>query len=257
MTTQELINSGDLELFVAGKLPEDRMREISARVKSEPEIREEVERIEDTVVKLAENISPTDSSYLYTLVAKKIIPVEHQHPRSYSKYLAWAACLIFFFGMGYFYMENNRISDRIDQVATENEQLLKQYDSLETSKEQLAEFSRFLTDKNTVTYRLPGQNDLTSGEVKVFKNTETGRMYVDISQLPEPPENMVYQMWSLKFKPLTPVSLGVMDKSPEMTADRIYAFEDAYASEGYGITLEKAGGSKKPTLERLYALGKI
>lgn len=257
MTKQELIDSGDLELYVAGKLPEERMREISSKVKSDPVLLKEVEQIEQTIIRLAKDISPVDTSYLYTLIAKKIIQVEHKHPRSWSKYLAWAACLVFFFGMGYFYMENNRLHDRMEGVERSNDQLTNRVDSLETSKQQLAEFSRFLTDKNTEIYSLAGQENLATGEVKVFKNTETGRMYVDVSQLPEPPEDMVYQLWSLTFDPLTPASLGIMDKSPNMTAERIYAFEDTFESQGYGITLEKAGGSKRPTLERLYALGKI
>ena len=71
MTKQELINSGDLELYVAGKLPEDRMREISSQVKSDPDLMKEVEQIEQTIIRLARDISPIDTSYLYTLIAKK------------------------------------------------------------------------------------------------------------------------------------------------------------------------------------------
>jgi hypothetical protein len=37
-------------------------------------------------------------------------------------------------------------------------------------------------------------------------------VYVDAAGLPEPPKGMVYQVWALKLNPLTPTSIGLLDK---------------------------------------------
>lgn len=64
---------------------------------------------------------------------------------------------------------------------------------------------------------------------------------------------MIYQVWSLKLEPLTPTSLGLLEN---YGADKtLFVLENTNASEGFGITLEPAGGSPTPTLEKLYVLG--
>jgi hypothetical protein len=46
----------------------------------------------------------------------------------------------------------------------------------------------------------------------VYWNKETQVVYVDAAGLPEPPKGMVYQVWALKLNPLTPTSIGLLDK---------------------------------------------
>jgi hypothetical protein len=46
----------------------------------------------------------------------------------------------------------------------------------------------------------------------MYWNKETQVVYVDAVGLPEPPKNGVYQVWALKLNPLTPTSIGLLDK---------------------------------------------
>jgi anti-sigma-K factor RskA len=67
---------------------------------------------------------------------------------------------------------------------------------------------------------------------------------------------MVYQVWALKLNPLTPTSIGLLDKFDENN-QRIFAVNSTGEAEAFAITLEPAGGSLNPTMEQLYTLGKV
>ena len=95
---------------------------------------------------------------------------------------------------------------------------------------------------------------LLPSEKHIIKEKHT--VYIDAAGLPEPPKGMVYQVWSLKLNPLTPTSIGLLDRFKEQDS-RIFAVNDAVDAEAFGITLEPAGGSETPTMTQLYTLGKV
>jgi hypothetical protein len=67
------------------------------------------------------------------------------------------------------------------------------------------------------------------------------------------PKGMVYQVWALKLNPLTPTSIGLLDKFDDNN-QRIFAVNNTGDAEAFAITLEPAGGSLNPTMEQLYTL---
>lgn len=82
-------------------------------------------------------------------------------------------------------------------------------------------------------------------------------VYVDASGLPEPPEGKGYQIWSLKLQPqLTPTSIGLLADF-KGDKDKVFTVKKTGDTEAFGITLEPADGSKSPTMEQLYTLGKV
>jgi anti-sigma-K factor RskA len=91
----------------------------------------------------------------------------------------------------------------------------------------------------------------------VYWNKETQVVYVDATGLPEPPDGMVYQVWSLQLSPtLTPTSIGLLENF-DKDDTKMFSVNGTSNAEAFGITLEPAGGSKTPTMEQLYALGKV
>lgn len=65
---------------------------------------------------------------------------------------------------------------------------------------------------------------------------------------------MVYQVWALKLNPLTPTSIGFLEKF-DVNDQKIFSVNTADEVEAFGITLEPAGLT--PTMEQLYTLGKV
>ena len=109
--------------------------------------------------------------------------------------------------------------------------------------------------KNTIV-TLGGQKVAPAASAKIYWNKETATFYVDASGLPQPPEGKVYQIWSLQLSPtLTPTSIGLLENFKGNT-EKIFAVSGTKDAQAFGITLEPIGGSKSPTMDQLYTLGK-
>lgn len=123
--------------------------------------------------------------------------------------------------------------------------------------ENLEDLLKQMTNSSTQKLNLPG-NELNApnSAVTAFYTEDEQELILDISQLPEAPEGMVYQAWSLTLEPLTPNSIGVLASSNAIE-NKLFRLRHIPKSEGFGITLEPEGGSQQPNLKQLYALGTI
>jgi len=264
MSNQELIASGDLELYVAGVLPEKKAVEISKLVEQDENIRKEVEAIEAILLKLSKE-STKQGEQDFTALLKHI--VTHKEDKSIQgletkdkpkviqllPYIGWAAavlCLVFF---GLEFQETQSLKNTLEQEITEKNSLEDQLRTKEYNLAYKENLLEIITSENTRTVQLAGQDISPESAVKAYWNSNDNKVVIDAATLPEAPEGMVYQLWSLKLNPLTPTSLGLLDDYT--SGNNLFVFDNAELSEGFGITLEPAGGSKTPTLERLYVLG--
>jgi anti-sigma-K factor RskA len=112
-----------------------------------------------------------------------------------------------------------------------------------------------LRDKSSAVIELEGQAVAPQAYATVYLNKNKNEVYVDVSGLPKAPEGKVYQVWALKLDPLTPTSIGILSDATNTTG--VYKVDNFEGVQAFGITLEPAGGSKAPTLEQLYTLGKV
>lgn len=266
MTNEELISSGELELYVAGLLTEERNKEIALIIENNVDIKKEVENIENVVMHLANESTLTDK-YEFTDVLKKIItdrvsddakvkqltPTDEKSSRPFLKFAGWAAAAVFLALFAFQFQNNTQLEDNLNISIEENktikDSLKKQSFELNYKENMLAT----ITSEDTKIIDLAGQQISPSSSVRVFWDTAQNKVVIDAKTLPQAPADMVYQVWSLKLEPLTPTSLGLLeDYSAEKT---LFVLENTNASEGFGITLEPAGGSPTPTLEKLFVLG--
>ena len=113
-----------------------------------------------------------------------------------------------------------------------------------------------LRDKDIILTPLGGQEVSPTSYAKAYWNQKEDKVYIDAQGLPEPPDGMVYQVWSLKLDPLTPTSMGLLEDFTE-DENKIFTLDNPNQTEAFGITLEPAGGSESPNLEQLYTLGAV
>ncbi|MFD0932446.1 anti-sigma factor domain-containing protein [Psychroflexus salinarum] len=263
MTTKEYIESGVLELYVYGTLAGKEQAQVAKDVAKDPELQAEVKAIEDSLLKL----SKATSTGVRPLVKKEIlkkISDKAALPRPKVKiitsnysYFGWAAAILLLGGILWMMKLNQDLEEQINLV---NEQLETKETQVVNSSQKVQKLEDLLlqmAQPGTRKFTLPG-NELNAPNTAVaaFYDDETNELILDISGLPEAPEGMVYQAWSLTFEPLTPNSIGLLAdvNSPN---NKIFKLQDIPRSEGFGITLEPEGGSQKPNLEQLYALGTI
>jgi len=262
MDTKQYIESGILELYVYGLLSETENSEVSQMAKEHPEIEAEIISIEKAIVNLSTSFSPFLSAdnfeKIKTQLDFKYSKVIEMKPRNNRlQYLGWAAAVILLVGVGYQYTQLNEMQNQVVDVQKEKSNLQNAIANLELkNKQTLTALTVFRDAKNRVIH-LGGQAVAPTSYAKIYWNKETEVVYVDASGLPKPPKGMVYQIWSLKLQPqLTPTSIGLLSDFSTNT-EKVFTVEKTSDAEAFGITLEPAGGSKSPTMEQLYALGKV
>jgi len=259
MDVANYIDSGILELYVAGQLSEKENVEIARLAELHPVIKSEIERIEEAIKILAENLSDIKASTFESIrprLSQAEIKGEKVKPLPWLAYTGWAAAVIVGLGLFYTYQQNQELQQVVD---IRNQELIELKDSVSSTRERLVETNGLLDklrDRDLSVISLAGQQVAPNSYAKVYWNKDKNQVYVDTKGLPEPPRGMVYQVWSLKLNPLTPVSIGVLDGYADNN-QKLFELANANESEAFGITLEPEGGSVSPNLDQLYALGTV
>lgn len=262
MDVQEYIASGILELYVAGVLSEKENLEIHRYAKEYPEIEAEIVAIEAAILEISQKASTVTPVGFETLRPQlgaggtpKVVPLTKES-RPWTQYLGWAASILLAIGLFWFYNQNKELKSQLELVESQNQQLEQQIAESNSSLEKSQELLNTLRDQNILVIPLGGQQVSPDSHAKAYWNKQEEKVFIDAKGLPEPPDGFVYQVWSLKLSPLTPTSMGLLENFTE-DENKVFALNNPNNSEAFGITLEPAGGSETPTLEKLYALGAV
>ncbi|MDN3677047.1 anti-sigma factor [Flavobacterium paronense] len=262
MSTTELLNSGDLELYVFGILNESETNQIAELSIKDKDIKKEIISIEHSVLALSSSFSPIISSDVYEkikynlgLKKRKVIKMKPKNNK--SQYIGWAASVALLVGIGFQYSKLNVTKNQIKTIEVQKSKLEESVVDLELKNKETQTILGVVRDETNTVVSLGGQAAAPTAKAKIYWNKQTQVVYVDASGLPKPPEGKVYQIWSLKLQPqLTPTSIGLLSNF-QANESKIFAVDKTSGAEAFGITLEPAGGSKSPTMEQLYTLGKV
>lgn len=261
MNEEEIIASGVLELYVCGSLSEEEIQEVEAAIHRFPNLKKEVEIIEASLITLAENVSPPISSVIWTYILDRIRSTSEsknsRNPFNWPTVSGWAAAILFLGGLLWMLNQNNSLEQKVELTTTENSELKNNLQNTAKDLTATEEVLAVLRSDKFNTVLLPGNQDVApEASAKIFYNSIASVAYIDAKGLPAPPKGKVYQVWSLKMQPLTPSSMGLLEEVNAVKPN-LYKFEAFPNAEGFGITLEPAGGSETPTLSQLYVLGTV
>ena len=107
MKNKELIESGNLELYVFGLLSEAEAIEISKIAAEDDDVKNEILSIEKSVVALSSSFAPNLSAESYSKIKRKLDldkEVIQLKPKSnVSQYIGWTAAAIFLISCGYLF----------------------------------------------------------------------------------------------------------------------------------------------------------
>ncbi|WP_026755385.1 anti-sigma factor domain-containing protein [Sediminibacter sp. Hel_I_10] len=264
MDINAYIESGILELYVAGQLSEKENKEVYDLMLKHPEILQEVLEIEAAIVKLTAAISPRANGHIFGLIKNKlklgdkevkVVSIEKSR-YDWVTYLGWAAAIIIGAGLLWNLNQNQQLETKISNINIERNYLETQLEDTKSDLVSSKELLNALRDKDIIAVPLGGQGQFENTYAKVYWNKKDNTIYLDAQGLPDAPAGKVYQLWSLKLDPLTPTSLGTIDTFNE-DENKIFSIENANESQAFGITLEPEGGSDTPTMEQLYTLGVV
>nr|WP_321223060.1 anti-sigma factor [uncultured Psychroserpens sp.] len=264
MDLQAYIDSGVLELFVAGQLTDQENKEVQELMLKHPEVLQEVLQIESAVIKLSSAMSPGNNKHLLQLIKDKLhlggkdVKVVSIEKAKYNwlTYTGWAAALIVGAGLLWTMNQNKQLEVQVSDAEIEKAYLEVQIEEAKTDLAVKQNLLNVLRDRDIISVPLGGQGDFANSYAKVYWNKSDNSIYLDAQGLPNAPEGKVWQVWSLTLNPLTPTSLGTIDNFND-DDNKIFNIANANESQAFGITLEPAGGSETPTMEQLHTLGVV
>jgi anti-sigma-K factor RskA len=264
MDINAYIDSGVLELYVAGQLSEQENQEVYKLMQQHPEILDEVLAIEAALIKLGASVSPGVSASTIQLIKNQLefnseTSKVVQLPKSRSNWLTytgWAAALIAGVGLLWTMNQNKQLEIQLSDADLENAYLETQIEDAKTNLAAKENLLNILRDRDIISVPLGGQGDFANSYAKVYWNKADNSIYLDAQGLPDAPDGKVWQVWSLTLNPLTPTSLGTIEDF-NSDENKIFTIANANESEAFGITLEPTGGSTSPTMEQLYTLGVV
>ncbi|MDY8137370.1 anti-sigma factor [Aquimarina sp. 2201CG5-10] len=262
MDIKAYIASGILELYVYGSLSDKENAEVYEVLQQYPEAVEEVERIENALQHLSASLAPNNPESLFASIENKInkdtntvIPITRKRT-NWPAYIGWAASVALLLGLFLQLNKNRELRKQIVNNQIEQQLLEGKINVAEEDLSKAKSLLSVLRNKDIIQIPLNPQEVDPKAYAAVYWDKETQTAYIDVAGLPAPPPGKVYQVWSLKLDPLTPTSMGILDKYGE-DENKIFSLSNPNDSEAFGITLEPEGGSESPTLEMLYTLGVV
>ena len=263
MEIKDIISSGLLEMYVSGITTAEERAKVEEWAKQYPEIASEIRGIELSMEEyaLANAVAPSPAvkekilASINAIGNTKVIRMKQEDSRtSYNISPVWkwvaAASIILLVGSGIMnYVYYNKYQETNTAYEQTRQDLIAQNEKVnEMNKDMNIVQSRYSEPVS-----LKGMEKAPNAAAKIFWMKNTGEVYIDPSNLPEPPAGMQYQLWG--FVDGKPVDAGMITtkKGNTYTMQKMKTFGRA---EAFAVTLETEGGNPTPKGD-IYVMGKM
>ena len=170
------------------------------------------------------------------------------------KYLAAASIILFVLSA----IVNLSLYNRYTTTKSEYAALINQRNTLQANNQvfqtKIKDYqsaSQMMADPTIAMVQLKDPSNKENNMTTVFWDSKTKEVYLQTNNLPAPDKNQQYQLWALVDG--KPVDAGILD--PQCTS--LCKMKNIPRAQAFAITLEKAGGSPVPTMDKLYVMGNI
>lgn len=263
MELKEIISSGMLESYVLGIATAEETAMVQAWMRQYPEVRAEIEVIENTLLSAAEKSAPALRPAVKDKLMKKLGRPDAKvadlnaadRPSNFYKY-GIAASFLLLIGSAavnvMLYNKLNNAEQRMADIDREKSLMAGQMEVNATSLQEAKQDLAFLTDTMVTAVHLKPMPKMPVANAMVYWNKKSKEVYLNVMELPTPPEGKQYQLWALANG--QPVDAGVFSATDTIQLQKL---KDVLSAQAFAVTLEKAGGSSTPTLSEMYMMGNI
>lgn len=246
MDPKSYIQSGILEQYVLGKLTEAEAAEVERFANEYPEIKAELEAIENALKEYAVLHGKTPPPGVLASVLKKIETQQLISKKATLSRRALSIVALLLFGLGaiiyYLYQQNVFQQQELEATALRLDQQAISCDSIAQENANLRERIDVLTRPDTRSIIMEGTDLSPNAIASVFYNSTSREAILNIVNLPTPPTDKQYQLWAIVNG--APVSAGVFDMTNDTSIQDIAFIANA---QTFAISLEKRGGNPTPT----------
>jgi anti-sigma-K factor RskA len=257
---KEYIASGILEAYVLGTLEEKERQEVEAMASKHPEVKKELDAIEDALITYATMHSMDTSSGLKEKVMSKINegggkaeydrPVinmnrmeaeEKADPRNKAIWGIAASVLLMISLMAnlYTYQRMERAEGYVHELAAKSLKKDSVIKLAVANLNQLQSDMAILKDPMYKIVELKGQPKAPDAKAMVCFCPGSKLVYFEADKMPEPPKGMQYQLWAIVDG--KPVDEGMITMGPGL-----HKMKDIDQATAFAVTLEKEGNGATP-----------
>lgn len=240
------LDSDMLENYLLGTSGHEESLQVEKYMAMYPEVREAYDELQENLETLAKLHAVKAPEELKEKILKRIRKENRVRKNFYRFAVAASIALLFSVGASFFFWNQNQ------SLQEENTVVSNKIDDLEeTMREQLEDVrNQFIVLQNPQTkkYNVKGNTKAKELKAVAYINPVKKLSYINVSKLPNLPEDQCYQMWAEVNGKM--VNLGIIQEADSQ--EKLLALPYADNAVGY-ITIEPKGGNSSPTVENIVA----
>ncbi|MGW8121521.1 anti-sigma factor [Roseivirga echinicomitans] len=273
MDIKEYIASGILEEYIFDTLSPQERKDVELRLAEYPELREELNAIEESLEGIAmataiqppadlkanimsalgDNVAELKEESTQQKEAPKVIPMP-QTNNGMWKYLVAASVSLALVTSYLAYDYHGRwksTSDAFAQLQAQNTQMAEQYNQVNNRLDGLVADIDIISDSDFKRVNMASVIENEQYTASVYWNAKTDEAYLNIKQLKTLSEEQQYQLWAIVDG--VPVDMGVFD----FDVEGLLKMKNVQNASMFAVTIEPKGGSVNPTLELMQVAGEV
>jgi len=243
-------------------------RDVEGWVKQYPEVAAELVNIQEGLEAYAETHAIAPNASVKEKIFIKINATSTETPvisikektidtaKVYSisptwKYAAAASIILLIGSLILNYTYYNKYKSANDELQVAQTELNDQREVARAMQKDL----EMIGSKQAMPVSLKGMDKAPDAAARIYWMQDTHEVYVDPSNLPEPPQGMQYQLWGIVNG--TPVSGGMITFTKDGKKIHMQPMKSFGKVEAFAISLEKAGPEKPAPSPDVVVMGKI
>ena len=240
------LDSDLLEKYLMGNTTDHESLQVERYLAMYPEVSKTYEELQDNLGAYAKlHAIKTPEDLKEKILAR--VRSENVGRKNFFRYgIAASFAVLMFAGASYFFWDQNQSLQQENTIVSN-----KIKDLEENMREQLEDVrNQFIVLQNPGTKKFDVKGNTKAEELKAiaYVNPVKKLSYINVSNLPNLPENQCFQMWTEVNGKM--VNLGVIKQADDK--EKLFAMPYAENAVSY-ITIEPQGGNDSPTVENIVA----
>lgn len=240
------LDSDLLEKYLLGGTSTEETLQVERYIAMYPEVRDTYEELQDNLETYAKLHARKSPEGLKEIILNRIRN-EKAGRRKFYRYAVAASIVAFVFaGSSYFFWNQNKTLQQENTIVNNKIKNLEQ--DMKVQLEDIRNQYIVLNNPNTKRFDVNGNMKAKELKAVAYVNPVKKLSYINVSSLPQLPEDQCFQMWAEVNGEL--VNLGVIKQFEDK--EKLLALPYADNAIGY-ITIEPQGGNSSPTVKNIVA----
>jgi anti-sigma-K factor RskA len=240
------LDSDLLEKYLLGSTSTEESLRVERYIAMHPEVREAYNELQENLETFAKMHALKTPEGLKEQILFRIKQEKRGRSKFYRFAVAASIAALIFAGASYFFYNQNQSLQQENSMVTNKIKDLEM--DMKIQLEDIRNQYIVLNNPNTKRYNVSGNKKAADLKAVAYINPVKKLSYINVSHLPQLPEDKCFQMWSEVNGKM--VNLGVIKQFDDK--EKLLALPYADNAVGY-ITIEPQGGNETPTVQNIVA----